>query len=260
MLAAINNTTTEASVIITKARLDSTSTRATDLAGSIHYKKELSPDQIGALDASGSYSYPEATNAVTSVTPSVPARLVKPVAAPVPTTQLSATVQLDLVKLVGQAELNKFPKDFQDYVKDSRDWAQRDYGAKATQINSDVSSESDAQGFKSLTATLDVAIDTSQLTPQKSADLVFTSAHVVFGVNRAGGSATVTVVSNPAYSAFQKDGQGLKEWIVSLLEQKPQEMQEVVEIMGYVDMAVTQQLQQAAAAKPQPAPAPNPKP
>ena len=220
LLDAFNNQTTSASVTVSKAQINAQ--RAVELAGNIHYSKNYSEAKKASLDFGGSYSYPESTNSV-------------------PTTALSGQVQIDLVALVGQNELKSFADDIGKEVESMRSDAKRQYG-NAAQINSSIKSSTDASGFQSLSAVLAFDIQPDQLSAEKAADVFFTHADIKIDLKTSGATFDVTVISNPKYRAFARDGQGLKEWIESLLNQKKEEMDNIKTIIAFLDAAVTQQL------------------
>jgi hypothetical protein len=147
-----------------------------------------------------------------------------------PTSSLKGYAAIDLSKLATQEQFNHIIADFdrfsEDYIKD----ATRQYG-DAINISIEVTERArnaagDYSGFR---VSLRLALDLSKLPESKKKEMEpFLSAQADVRIQfKQGIFFEGQVVSNPVYQGFQKDREGLKEYLEKLLNQDSRVMQEL---------------------------------
>lgn len=218
LLVDFNNAQTSAGITFTD--MEVSATRAVKLGGQLHYLKTIN-NNSASLHADFNYSYPEAAGAV-------------------PTTNATADLDLDVVKLLGgQDNFNQQGDEAEELVKEFIQEYTKTYGP-AADVNAHASKVVDANGdLDKVAIDLQVKIDLDKLPTDVSRDSVMgTEINIQAVISRHLIHGTALLVSNPEYSAFQEDQAGLKEWIEAMLNQNADMMNAIKELIGLFDRGV----------------------
>lgn len=158
-----------------------------------------------------------------------------------PLTIAKGSFGLDLTKVVPQEDLNSIVPGAEEIVKDLAKSYAEQYG-DAVQVDARViEKRQDTQGnYTYMSAVLGVKFDLSKLPENIRRDEIpVLEALVNISLEfRRGLRFDAKIVSNPEYSAFQKDQQGLKEILDALLARDASQLKQIEEIFrGLDDMA-----------------------
>jgi hypothetical protein len=207
MLTPLQNATTQANLVFKKVRTDSA--HALDLSVHGDYKKTGPANTLELKLSHFHYHFGDGSS---------------------PWTRFNAFIGVDLTKLLPQDQINQLIPQLQETLQGLVKEFAQDYGDAATITVQTSNEKKDAQGnYVSLEAKIGVTIDLDKLpatTPKDS--VMFTGAKIHLSVDLTKGADIRGVVySNPAYSDFAQDQQGLKEYLNLLLKQDPQTLQDI---------------------------------
>lgn len=196
LLAPMNNANTAVKMAFTSLNIDSTKTL--DFGMNAELAKVGAENTLKIALKNLQYTYGDGTK---------------------PTVDLDAAVEFDFLKAFKQETLNELSKVLEKLATDFGKDYLKEYGPAATVTAQTSNKVVDANGdIEALTISLDVNIDLSQLPANKpAAEEEIVSFHATATVQRTGFEVTSSMVANPQYSGFQRDGEGLKEYIEKLL-------------------------------------------
>lgn len=163
-----------------------------------------------------------------------------------PTVTGDLSLQLDLVKAVGQEALNSAAKDFETLLKEMTQEYTQKYGAAVTMDGKLEDLKTDAHGnVESAKVRLTAVIDFEKLPADlKAEDVEFQSLQVQLSAAKTGLNGGLKVVLNPLNKRFQADQPGLKEVIEKLLSEDAETYQGISDALqllnGVAESIVTQ--------------------
>ncbi|WP_413290402.1 hypothetical protein [Bdellovibrio sp. HCB337] len=173
-----------------------------------------------------------------------------------PTVTGDLSVQLDLVKALGQEVLNGAAKDFETLLQEiSQEYTQK-YGNAAT-VNGKVEDvQTDAAGnIESAKLRIEAVVDFSKLPADLSAnDVEFQSLQVALTASKTGFKGSLKVVVNPLNKSFQTDQPGLKELIEKILSEDAETYQGISDAIQVLNSVADSIVNQDPPADPQPQP------
>lgn len=158
-----------------------------------------------------------------------------------PLTIAKGSFGLNLTKIIPQEDLNSIVPGAEEMVKEFAKSFTEQYGDSVLVDARVLEKRQDAQGnFTFLSAELGVKFDLSKLPENIRRDEIpVLEGTVNLSVDfRKGLGFEAKIVSNPEYSAFQKDQQGLKEILDALLARDTSQLKQIEDIFrGLDDMA-----------------------
>lgn len=158
-----------------------------------------------------------------------------------PITDASIQVDLDIVRLLGQEQVNQMGEFADKLVEDFMKNIGEGYGDSLTATASITNKEVDQNGLKTVSLSVDAVIDLAKLPADKPAsDEIVKSFHGEMTLSRAGALLTVHFVSNPGYKGFNKDETGLKEWLEALLRRDGRKLANLVQYVQMLDAMAEQ--------------------
>jgi hypothetical protein len=220
LLAPFQNATTQASVVFKKIKTDDV--RALKLKMSGDYKMTGTANTLEVKLADLSYKYGDGT---------------------APRTHAKAFLGFDLTKVLPQDELNQLIPQLQDLLQQSVAEYTQAYGT-ASKITLNITDEQkDAQGnYVSLKAVIKFSVDLDQLpasTPKNT--VMISDAQLKLALDlKKGLVVDAVIISNPAYSDFQTDQTGLKEYLDKLLAQDKDTLQQFAGIVQELNSLATE--------------------
>lgn len=136
-----------------------------------------------------------------------------------PTVDLDAELKFDLVKFMGQEQLNEFADAIDTIIGEAAQDFVADYGTAATVSATTVDKVVDAQGnIQLLKMKLSANVDLGQLPATvKLEDVFFQSVEMEVTASLTGVSIAGNVGFNPKFYTFDQDNTGLKEYIEALM-------------------------------------------
>lgn len=218
ILAPFNNATSAMAVRYTELNIDSV--RALDFGMNALIAKTGTENKLVLKLQNASYHYGNGT---------------------APTMKANVSFQLNLVKAMGQTNLNNLGKDLDIEVKNIVKGYARKYG-KAGALDVGVDElNNDAQGnFESAKLHLYAKVDLNNLPENlKIEDVEIKGFRLLATVNKAGFNAKITVVLNPQFKYFEQDEPGLKEYIEKLLNEDPSAYQKISDAIDFLDKTAT---------------------
>ncbi|MCB0355421.1 MAG: hypothetical protein KDD40_00350 [Bdellovibrionales bacterium] len=146
-----------------------------------------------------------------------------------PHLNLLGSLNLDLVKVIGQEEINEIASDLELAVKDFSDEMLQEFEGAATASANVIEKTLDKSGnFQELKVAFSVSVDYALLPASKSiaevefkalaATVTFTPKHI---------DVSLDVMFNPDYMGYGDEVQGLKEHFQMLVDRDSDEMQSV---------------------------------
>lgn len=231
--APYNNATTTIDVAFTDLNVDAL--RALDFGLSAFISKKGTANELVLKLGNSAYHYGDGTS---------------------PTVTGDLSLQLDVVKALGQDTLNNYAKDFEEIVKDmSAEYTQK-YGTAVTVDAQMEELKQDSQGnVESAKVRLGATIDFNQLpATMKAEDVEFKSFQAQLGIGKTGIAGSLNLVLNPLNKGFNADQPGLKELIEKLLNDDQATYQDISSFVQLLDSVADSIVNQAPAAGPQPQP------
>lgn len=220
ILAPFQNEATVAELKFSKA--ETNAERALSLAVSALYKKVGTQNTLNVNIANIAYEYGNGTN---------------------PTTTVDASVGLDLTKVLSQETLNEIIPNVEEMIKQASSELIGQYGEAIT-LETKITdrTQDEAGNYTGLKGSIVFAIDFSKLPEGKSKEeIVVKSGSASIAVNvKTGVAITAEVVSNADYKGFQRDNEGLKEYLDKLLGQDQETMRQVLELFQKLEQLAGQ--------------------
>lgn len=217
LLAPINDGQTVARVIFSNIKTNSE--RALSLRASALYRKVGSQNTLGIDIKNVSYEYGDGS---------------------APTTYVTADLDLDLTKVIGQETLNEIIPSVEGLIQDVTKSLTEDYGEAVSVVTEISNKEQDGQGnFTAIKGAISFKIDASKLPASKPlSEVPLLAANLIVDVKLAKGTAlSVTATSNPAYKGFQKENEGLKEYLDALLNEDAKKVNEIASFISRLNEA-----------------------
>lgn len=154
-----------------------------------------------------------------------------------PTVKGDLSLQLDLVKAMGQKALNGFSEALEEMTTNAVTELAKKYGP-AVKLNIAVDElNKDCEGnFESAKMHLNATIDLNNLPENiKAEDVEIKSFKIRLAASTKGISARAQVVLNPQYKRFAANEPGLKEFIENLLNEDSGTYELIYEVATYVN-------------------------
>lgn len=166
----------------------------------------------------------------------------------VPTVDAAADLKLDLVKLLGQKEINEIAGDAAKMVVEFGQEMTKEYGeAVTTEAAVEVLEKDEAGDVVRLKIRVGATIDLSKLPEGKTVDSVEATGGVgTFDFTRNSATLTLNVKMNPDYKGFKSDQTGMKEYIEMLLAGNKETYDQLGEMMGFLDQIATMLVEEKA--------------
>lgn len=151
-----------------------------------------------------------------------------------PTIDLEAGLEIDLLKAFNQKMINDFGSGLDEIMADFAKDFVKEYGAAAKVSVSTVNMTKDANGnIQNMTIAFNAAMDFANLPAGTTVqDVELQTFDATMSLSLKGAQIQAKVVANPQYRGFQKDGQGLKEYIEKLLNDDAQMYQQIQGALG----------------------------
>ena len=159
-----------------------------------------------------------------------------------PTTKISGSISLDLLKLISQQDINGMAPSVEDMVKGFAQNFTQDYG-NAVAVDAKVSDKqmNEKGDLESISIHLGMKLDLAKLPAEKPAnEEMIRELSVDFKIGVKGAAINVTAVSNPDYKGFQEDQTGLKEVLEKLLNVDAETLQEIKTNFSGLDRVATE--------------------
>ncbi|KTD52864.1 hypothetical protein [Legionella quateirensis] len=156
-----------------------------------------------------------------------------------PTTVIRGSIGVDFTKLLPQDEINYFiPMAVQMIETLAKEYTEEEYGDAASIKAVITSTSKDSEdNYTSLTALISVKIDLTKLPEEtKKEDIMLTDIVLSLNINlKTGLIVDAFMISNPEYSGFNDDEQGLKELLDRLLARDERVMAEIESLAQRLD-------------------------
>lgn len=161
-----------------------------------------------------------------------------------PTTTFKGSIGINLTKLLSQDQINDIVPNAAEMLKTIVEDYYPSYYGDAASVNGIVTSTTrDANGnYDSLTGIVSARVDLAKLEDKDMIDSVMATEAVIYATINVKTGLTLNgyVVSNPLYSRFQDNEQGLKEVLDKLLAQDNEVLEEIGLFLSEVDMIAEQ--------------------
>jgi len=155
-----------------------------------------------------------------------------------PTTNVVGGIGIDLTKLMPQEDINLIVPEVESMLQNVAQSYARDYG-DAVNISAKVlDKQQDAAGnYVSIKVSLSAKIDLLKLPESMPVqEVLFTGAEATLNVNVTEGiELALTLVSNPFYKGFQRNGKGLKDSLDELLARDPEQIRQIQSLFKSLD-------------------------
>lgn len=216
LLKPINNDKTQVELQFTDLNIDSDKTL--DFGGFLYLSKEGSKNKLVVNLNKVEYHYGDGTQ---------------------PQFDVSGRVDLDLVKIMGQQNINEMAEGIGEMaIELSKEYTEK-YG-EAVKVDSAVDEllKDEKGDVRSIKMHFDAALDFSKLPPNIPKETVeLKNLRLSVSATRKGFSLQARVILNPLHSSFGKDKAGLKEYIEKLLSEDQETyegLQQIAEMLSSV--------------------------
>lgn len=215
MLAPFNTQLSKASVIVDKAKTNEQ--RAVELSATFDYSRTGEAGNA-SLEGRAEYSFPEAANAE-------------------PAVALKLSTEFDLLRVASQKDINRLAASLQSLIDGYARQQLRRYGSAAKVEARVAPITTDARGdVNAVGATLSADIDVSKVPPGSDPkSVLFSSLRAAAVFTRKTIALDVSLVVNPKSRYFEKDAEGLKEYVEKLLARDPRLMRELQGFIAQLD-------------------------
>lgn len=216
ILSIFNNASTKTFFVVNE--LDLTPERVSSVKGKVLYTKKGKVDTV-ILNVSGSYENKDHKN---------------------PKISLKALAKVNILKLLGGEEAvneaaHRIEAQFKEVVEDQMD----EFG-DAINVNAQITKkETDRSGnIIQLEGEGSIHVDLSKLSQDNIRENVLWTDiqfKIAFDLLNNQIQLEVSIVSNSSYKGFEKDQQGLKEWIEGLINQNEEQEETIVSFFSQLD-------------------------
>ena len=214
LIAPYNTATTQMSLAFTDLNIDDI--RTLDFGVQAHVSKTGPKNTVDLKVSNVAYHYGNGVN------PTVSGKLV---------------LKTNLVKWIGQEAINGMAADFEDIAKNALASMTEDYG-DAVKVKAVVDNlQRDANGnVLSARVRISAVLDLNKLPGDVAIESVdFKKADMVLAATQGGVSGSVKVVLNPWNRSFKSDQNGLREYVLALINDDQEAYQNIVQILGFAD-------------------------